>query len=170
MASVYRLDGIVTARRPGGSVGPWPPRGRPALTDGLRTRIQRGLLLAGMAVAAVNIWTGSPLLALWIGSRLQGTSGLSMGAVFAVIVVMGATSFALVKLLGALDQRHGRLVGRTPWTRRQQPWLRSLSGERTRDRRRRAHVSALDVVLVTAVLLAAIAFEVWFFFFSGSSI
>jgi hypothetical protein len=31
-------------------------------------------------------------------------------------------------------------------------------------------VSALDVVLVATVLLAAIAFEIWFFFYSGSSI
>jgi hypothetical protein len=133
-------------------------------------RLQRGLILAAMAVVAINIWTGSPLLALWVGSRLQGTSGLKMSAVFAVVVVMGATSFALVKLLGALGERHDRLMGIPPGPRRQQPWLRSLSGERTRDQRRRARISALDVVLVGTVLAAAIAFEVWFFFFSGASI
>jgi hypothetical protein len=133
-------------------------------------RLQRALVLAAMAVTAVNIWTGSPLLALWIGSRLQGTSGLSRGAVFAVIAVMGATSFGLVQLLGVLGRRHDRLLGIPPGPRRQQPWLRSLSGERARDQRRRARVSALDVVLVATVLVAAIAFEVWFFFFSGSSI
>ena len=136
----------------------------------MAARLQRALLLAAMAVTAVNIWTGSPLLALWVGSRLQGTSGLSMGAVFAVIAVMGATSFALIKLLGALGARHDRLLGIPPAPRRQQPWLRSLSGERTRDQRRRERISALDVVLVGTVLIAAVAFEVWFFFFSGSSI
>jgi hypothetical protein len=144
----------------------------PATTapDSFGARLKRTAILAAMAVVAVNIWTGSPLLALWIGSRLQGTSGLSMGAVFAVIAVMGATSFALVKLLGVLGERHDRLLGIPPGPRRQQPWLRSLSGERTRDQRRRARVSALDVVLVGTVLVAAIAFEVWFFLFSGSSI
>ncbi len=136
----------------------------------LGARLERALLLAAMAVVAVNIWTGSPLLALWVGSRLQGTSGLSMGAVFAVIVVMGATSFGLLKLLGALGARHDRLLGIPPGPRRQQPWLRSLSGERVRDQRRRARISALDVVLVGTVLVAAIAFEIWFFFFSGASI
>jgi len=45
-----------------------------------------------------------------------------------------------------------------------------MSGERASEQRRREHVSALDVVLVAMVLLAAIAFEVWFFFFSGSSL
>jgi len=133
-------------------------------------RLQRGLILAAMAVVAVNIWTGSPLFALWVGSRLQGTSGLKMSAVFAVVVVMGATCFVLVKLLGALGERHDRLMGIPPGPRRQQPWMRSLSGERNRDQRRRARISALDVVLVGTVLVAAIAFEVWFFFFSGASI
>ena len=145
----------------------------PAATSrphGLRARLQRALILAAMAVTAVNIWTGSPLLALWVGSRLQGTSGLSMGAVFAVVVVMGATSFRLVKLLGALGERHDRLLGIPPGPRRQQPWLRSLSGERLRDQRRRARITALDVVLVGMVLVAATAFEVWFFFYSGAPI
>ncbi len=133
-------------------------------------RLQRALILAAMAVVAVNIWTGSPLLALWVGSRLQGTSGVKMSAVFAVVLVMGVTSFALVKLLGVLGARHDRLLGVSPGPRRQQPWLRSLSGERVRDQRRRTRISALDVVLVGTVLVAAIAFEVWFFFYSGSSI
>src|SRR3954453_3668298 len=137
---------------------------------GFGPRVKRALILAAMAVVAVNIWTGSPLLALWIGSRLQGPSGVKMSAVFAVVAVMAATSFALVKLLGALGERHDRLTGIPPGPRRQQPWLRSLSGERARDQRSRTRISALDVVLVGTVLVAALAFEVWFFFFSGASI
>ena len=69
-----------------------------------------------------------------------------------------------------LGARHDRLLGIPPGPRRQQPWLRSLSGERTRDQRRRQRITALDVVLVGTVLIASLAFEVWFFFFSGSSI
>ena len=136
----------------------------------MAVRMQRAFLLAAMAVVAVNIWTGSPLLALWVGSRLQGTSGLSMGAVFAVIAVMILASLGLIKLLGVLGARHDRLLGIPPGPRRQQPWLRSLSGERTRDQRRRRRITALDVVLVGTVLIAVLVFEVWFFFFSGSSI
>ena len=29
------------------------------------------------ALVSVNIWTGSPLLALWVGSKAVGSSGLS---------------------------------------------------------------------------------------------
>ena len=130
----------------------------------------RVLLLAAMAIVAVNIWTGAPLLALWVGSRVQGDSGLSMGAVFVVIAVMGATMYALVRLLGALGAKHDRLLGRAPARRQPLPWMRSLSGERLSEQRARTPVSALDVVLVGTVLIASLAFEVWFFFYSGSSI
>ena len=137
---------------------------------GLGARLQRALVLAAMAVVAVNIWTGSPLLALWVGSRVVGDGSLTMGAVAVVVGCMVATSLVLIKLLGVLGERHDRLLGLPPAPRRQQPWMRSLSGERPSEQRRRAHVSALDVVLVATVLLAAIAFEIWFFFYSGCSI
>jgi hypothetical protein len=123
-----------------------------------------------MAIVAINIWTGSPLLALWIGSRIQGDRGLSMGAVAAVIACMVITSLLLIRLLARLGAAHDRLTGVAPAGRRQQPWMRSLSGERASSERRRARVSALDVVLIGTVLVAACAFEVWFFFFSGASI
>ena len=138
--------------------------------SGFGARVKRALILAAMAVVAINIWTGSPLLALWVGSRVVGDGSLTMGAVAVVVGTMAATSILLVRLLGILGERHDRLLGLPPPPRRQQPWLRSLSGERTSEQRRRSHVSALDVVLVAMVLVAAVAFEVWFFFFSGSPI
>ena len=138
--------------------------------SGLGARLKRAVLLAAMAVVAVNIWTGSPLLALWVGSRVVGDGSLSMGAVAVVIGTLAVTCIVLVKVLSVLGEAHDRLLGLPPGPRRQQPWLRSLSGERVSEQRRRAHVSALDIVLVGAVLLAAAAFEVWFFFFSGSPI
>ena len=43
---------------------------------------KRLLLLALMSLAAVNLFTGAPLFAIWVGSRVQGDSGgLSMTAV-----------------------------------------------------------------------------------------
>jgi hypothetical protein len=138
--------------------------------SGFGARLKRAALLALMAVVAVNIWTGAPLLALWVGSRVVGDGSLTMGAVAVVIATLAIACFALVKLLGVLGEAHDRLLGLPPAPRRQQPWLRSLSGERASEQRRRAHVSALDVLLVGTVLIAAVAFEVWFFFFSGSPI
>ena len=136
----------------------------------VKMRLERIGLQVVMALAAVNIWTGAPLLALWVGSRVVGDGSLTMGAVAVVVGTLAVTCFALVRLLAVLGEAHRRLLGLPPAPRRQQPWLRSLSGERLSEQRRRDHVSALDVVLVATVLLAAGAFEVWFFFFSGSPI
>jgi len=133
-------------------------------------RLRRAALLAAMLVVGLNIWTGSPLAALWLGSRVNGSGNLTMGAVAVVAIAMLALSLGLIRLLGALEARHDRLIGRPPARRRQQPWMRSLSGERKSEESRRVPVSALDVVLVVVVALAVAAFEVWFFFFSGSSI
>ena len=50
-----------------------------------------------MALAAVNLFTGAPLFAVWVGSRVQGDSGgLTMTAVFVVILVMALGCSALV--------------------------------------------------------------------------
>ena len=40
------------------------------IPHGFGVRIQRALLLALMAVVAINIWTGAPLFAVWVGSRI----------------------------------------------------------------------------------------------------
>ena len=42
-----------------------------------------------MAFLALNVWTGSPLLAVWLGSKVQGEeSQPSMGAYVVVIVAL----------------------------------------------------------------------------------
>ena len=68
-------------------------------------RAKRLLLLALMSLAAVNLFTGAPLFAIWVGSRVQGDSGgLTMTAVLVVVLVMALVCWALV---WALD-RWGR--------------------------------------------------------------
>jgi hypothetical protein len=46
-----------------------------------------------------------------------------------------------------------------------------MRGERPHDERQRARdLSPLEWILIVSVVVAVIAFEVWFFFFSGSPI
>ena len=52
-------------------------------------RLKRVALVSLMAVVTVNIWTGGPLLALWIGSRVQGEGPPSMLAVGVAAVSLG---------------------------------------------------------------------------------
>jgi hypothetical protein len=130
--------------------------------------LKRLLLLALMALASVNLFTGAPLLAIWVGSRVQGDAGgLSMTAVLSVVVVMALVCAALVWALNRMGAAHDALVGR-PAERRQTPWMRPFNAGSARAQQ--TSLRALDKILVGAVVLAGLAFETWFFFFAGSSL
>ena len=135
----------------------------------MKPRLARAGLVAAMAVVTINLWTGAPLLALWVGSRVAPDSGISMTAVAVVVVVMLVVCLLLVRLLGLLGAVHDRVTGHEATVRRHTPWLRSMSGERPRELGGAAPgLTALDYVLVTVVALSFIAFEIWFIFYAGS--
>jgi hypothetical protein len=132
--------------------------------------VKRFGLAALMAFLALNVWTGSPLLALWIGSRIQGeNSQTSMGAVAAVILCLIVFSVLLYQALKRVSYAYQEATGTLPTVRTHAPWLRSMRGERP-DYQGTARISGAERIVVVTVILAAVAFEVWFFFFSGSSI
>jgi predicted secreted protein len=134
-------------------------------------RLKPILLAAAMAFLALNVWTGSPLLAVWIGSKVQGEeSQPSMGAFAVVILALVAFSVGLYQLLKLTMHAYREATGTTPTVRTHAPWLRSMRGERPDYRGSRASISGAERVVVVTVLVAAVAFEIWFFFFSGSSI
>jgi hypothetical protein len=136
--------------------------------------VKRRLELLGldvvMALAAINIWTGSPLLAVWVGSRVVETSQPTMGAVFLIVVVLAALSLALIYVLNAASAAHDRLTGRRQAVRRHVPWLRSMRAERTEHERDKRRLTVLERMLVISVVAAVLLFEIWFFFYSGSPI
>jgi hypothetical protein len=135
----------------------------------MRIRLERVAVVIGMALATLNIWTGAPLLGLLIGSRLTGGERITMLSVFATAAVMAALCFGLVRLLAILSAKHDQLTGRQATVRRHTPWLRSMSGERVHDvPGGRPQLTALEYLLVGSVVLAVVAFEFWFFFYSGS--
>ena len=136
----------------------------------MKHRAQRIGLLAVMTLSAINIWTGAPLLAVWVGSQFARGSGLSMGAVFIVIVVLAVTCFVLATALSWLSAQYDELTGRPAAARRTSPWLRSMRGERERYPDEVPRLTALERILVIMVVVAFVAFEIWFFFFSTSPI
>jgi predicted secreted protein len=127
-------------------------------------------LAALMAFLALNIWTGSPLLALWIGSRIQGEdTQASMGAFAAVIGCLALFSIGLYQALKYVLHAYQETTGTLPTVRTHAPWLRSMRGERP-EYGEGARISGGERIVIVTVILAAVAFEVWFFFFSGSPI
>src|SRR5689334_22783804 len=122
-----------------------------------------------MAFVATNVWVGGPLLALWIGSRLQNASGGSLtirpSTALAIFASLAVITVALVKLLGIVSAAYDRATGAEPGKRRRDSWV---SVERKSYER--PTLSMLERLLVVVVAMAAIAFEIWFFFFSTSPI
>jgi hypothetical protein len=124
-----------------------------------------------MILATLNIWTGSPVLALWVGSKLQGNdSDLKMSSVAAVVLVLAVMVLLLARAIAWLDGRYADAVGRPPKARQVRPWMRSLAGKHGDPKKVPQPLTALEWVLVTMVVIVVVLFEVWFFFFAGSSL
>jgi hypothetical protein len=84
--------------------------------------------------------------------------------------VLAATVFLLALVLTWLNAKYDELTGRPPAARQTSPWLRSMRDEREENVRRKYGISAVERVVVVSVVAAVLAFEVWFFFFAGSSL
>ena len=56
-------------------------------------RLRRVVLVCLMVLVTLNIWTGGPLLALWIGSRVQGPGAPSMLAVAVAAISLGVITY-----------------------------------------------------------------------------
>jgi hypothetical protein len=106
------------------------------------------VLMLLMLLGCLFLWIGVPLGWLWIGSQIQGSSGLgtammlTMAGVIVTIVLMSGA-------LGWLNSRHAAL-------------------REARNLPSYGH-SALEVMLVVSGALAVVIFGVWFFGFAGTS-
>jgi hypothetical protein len=148
-------------RPPPHEPAPEPPRG---VASGLK-RVVLGIITT---LVSVNLWTGGPVFALWVGSRVQSAVGqLSMAAVGATIGVLIAVTYVLYKTLAWLNSHYSEAVGRE-MRRQQAPWLKPMSGERRSIEVKRPF-TATERIVVASVVVAVLVFEVWFFFFAHYS-
>ena len=132
-------------------------------------KLKRIMLAVAGALLSINIWTGGPVLALWIGSKFQGWiesrapgTGVSMEGVLAVVVVLAALETALVLLVTRVSDAYDKLVGRPHKGRRRTPWLRSLGGENQKSEQDKHGVSAVERIAIVSVVACVLAFEAWF--------
>jgi DNA primase catalytic core, N-terminal domain len=133
-------------------------------------KVKRVAIVTATALAAVNLWSGAPLLAVWIGSQAQGGKVLSLRGVLTVLVVLGILSFLLGWALSWLHAKYDQLVGRPPTLTRTSPWQRRMRGELDEHLRARYSLSAPERAVAACVFAGLLAFEIWFFFFAGSSL
>jgi hypothetical protein len=128
--------------------------------------LKRAAMAGATAFIAINLWTGAPLVALWVGSKTVGRSVLSMQAVFVVVLVLAVLLFPMVMALAWLNASYNTITGR-PEGERRLSWLRSMSTQ-GQDIRGDTGVSALERIVMASVYVAVIALLVWFFVFAHS--
>jgi hypothetical protein len=101
---------------------------------------------------------------------VQGSSGqTSFTAILAIVGCLTIFSIGLYQALKYVMYSYRDATGTLPTVRSHAPWLRSMRGERP-TYESAATISGAERIIVVSVVLAAVAFEVWFFFFSGSPI
>lgn len=135
----------------------------------LKIRVARYGLAVLTALLSINLWTGAPIFSIWVGSRVQGGTGLTMTAVGVVIGVLAVSVALLVMALIRVEAAYKFLSGDQVDKRRTAPWMRSLRDERPELAEKRP-LTAFEKTLVVTVVLGVVAFEAWFFFLAGSPI
>jgi hypothetical protein len=134
-----------------------------------RHPFRRAALAGASAFVAVNIWTGAPLLALWVGSHLVNQTSLSMRGVAIVLVVLAVAVFTLTYLLGWLNRSYLDLVhDARAGQRRPRIGYEEAQVQSWRDRW--ATLTAVERIVVLSVYLAVLTFFLWFVFLAGSPI
>jgi len=114
----------------------------------LRTGTGAALVLVIMFTGSLVLWIGAPLLWLWVGSQIEGSTA-SIGA------AVGATFFGAVLTIILIAAVLAKLSN----------VYRANCLSRGRDDP--GHF-VLEVVLVVSAGLALFAFVIWFFFLAGA--
>jgi hypothetical protein len=139
-------------------------------------RVKRSALAIAGVLININIWTGAPALALWIGSqsdqwmgsRAPGM-GVSMRSILVVVVVLGLLEYALIQAVTRVGDAYDKLTGRRQ-ARRRSPWLRSLSNERDEAELGKQGVSAIERTAMAGVVVCVLLIEVWLIFSPRSAL
>ena len=124
------------------------------------------LLIAVMAIGSVMMWIGVPVGLLYVASRVADSATPSLGPYLLIFIGLPTGMVIIGKALGFVDRYHGHITGIDDGRPQQAAWMKSMRGNRERQRRR----SVLDTVMVLSVAVCLLAFAVWFFGFAGSSL
>jgi hypothetical protein len=115
----------------------------------LRTGVGAMLVVLIMFIGSLVLWIGTPLLWLWVGSQIQGSTsslGAALGTMFIGVVI---TIVILATVLAKLSNVY-----------RANCQARGLADP--------GHF-VLEGVLVVSAGLTLVVFVVWFFLFAGTS-
>jgi hypothetical protein len=125
-----------------------------------------GVVFLAMLLAAFSLWTAIPLSWVYIASKVSHTQFPS-GGPYAVVIVGVLTSVVFTAwLIGRLNNLYIRITGTNQLGPMRPTWMRSMRDAAPM----RGSVTVVEAVLMTSVMLAAVALTIWFFLLAGSPI
>ena len=133
-------------------------------THGAGHALAAGLVFVAMLVAAFSLWTAIPLSWVYIASKLSHTQFPSGGPYAVVIVGILASVLFVAWLIGRLNNLYIRITGTNQLAPMRPTWLRSMREAAPI----KGSVTVVEAVLMTSVMMAAVALSVWFFLLAGS--
>jgi hypothetical protein len=123
-----------------------------------------GLVFIAMLLAAFSLWTAIPLSWVYIASKVSETQFPS-GGPYAVVAVGFLVSVLVVAwLISRLNNLYVRITGTNRLAPMRPAWLKSMRDTGGA----RSSVTVVEAVLMSSVMLAALALTLWFFLLAGS--
>jgi hypothetical protein len=122
-------------------------------------------IFVAMLLAAFSLWTAIPLSWIYIGSKVSESQFPATGPYMVVAVGIIVSIVITAWLLIRLNQLYIQVTGTNRLAPMRPAWMRSL-----RDDPPTGTTTVVEAVLMGSVLLAAVAFTVWFFLLAGSPI
>lgn len=117
-----------------------------------------------MLLAAFSLWTLIPLGWVYIASKLAHSQFPSSGPYMIVIVGIIVTVLIDAWLIGRLNDLYVRVTGSNRLVQGRPNWLKSMRDAAPV----RESVTVVEAVMMSSVMLAALALVTWFFLLAGS--
>jgi hypothetical protein len=124
------------------------------------------VVFLAMLLAAFSLWTLIPLGWVYIASKLAHSQFPSIGPYMIVIVGIIATVLVDAWLIGRLNDLYVRVTGSNRLAQSRPGWLKSMRDAAPVQNT----VTVIEAVMMSSVMLAALALMVWFFVLAGSPI
>jgi hypothetical protein len=126
--------------------------------------VAASLVFLAMLLAAFALWTAIPLSWVYIASKVSSTQFPS-GGPYAVVAVGIVLSILFVAwLIGRLNDLYIRITGTNRLAPIRPAWLKSMRDTSPVQ----SSVTVVEAVLMSSVMLAALALTIWFFILAGS--
>jgi hypothetical protein len=117
-----------------------------------------------MLFAAFSLWTLIPLGWVYIASKLAKSQFPSIGPYMIVIVGIIVTVLIDAWVIGRLNDLYVRVTGSNRLVQSRPGWLKSMRDTGPVQN----SVTVVEAVMMSSVMLAAVALMAWFFLLAGS--